>query len=239
MPVLIERSTIWPGQVPRRSDGSLRPPMARLRPWITVHYTGTPSDYADPGDTIPEVKRIQTAAQNAGKPWEYSYVIDTQGQVVEYAGHFEAAHSAGENSQAYGVLLLLGVNQAPTNSMIESFRWLRWVLVSFGNVAPSHQVLPHKSMPGAATICPGDPTMARWLEFLVPWDPPDPAPPTPTPPPTAGGCVCVVVAGDSWWSIARRVYTTVSSTKVDALILANGNKPLRTGETVVIPGRHA
>ena len=63
----------------------------RLEDWEVFH--------ADAGDTVREINSIHNSAVATNKPWEYNYVIhqDDDLLVHEYAGHFRAAHSAGEN----------------------------------------------------------------------------------------------------------------------------------------------
>lgn len=172
------RAEIFGDRLPVNNDGTPRPLLAPGRPYLTVHYTGSWSDFADFDDSAAEVAAIERFASSATKrtPWEYNWPVDTQGVVWTYSGEYQAAHSAGENSLAYGVILLLGVNQAPSTAMVDAFRRLRYELVRDGALAAGHLVLPHRAMPGAATTCPGDAVMARWPDFVAPWMPPIPIP---------------------------------------------------------------
>lgn len=150
----------------RSSSGALRPPLHNER-WMTAHYTGNSIMYRDKV-TTEVVKQIQRVYHNS-KPFEYNYVIgqENNDEIVEFAGKFQAAHSAGENSEAFGVLFLLGVGEDPTPLMIEKWRWLRDVLIADGSLRPDVDQRMHKDMPGAATACPGN-VADFWPEFLKP-----------------------------------------------------------------------
>lgn len=188
---MIPRSVVWPGQTPRNNDGTYRPLLKPDRPWYTVHYTGG-GLWLDPDDTVTEARSVQAFAAGPSKrtPWEYNYIIDGQGLIVEYAGDFQAAHSSGENEAAIGVLLLLGFKgkypnveywEQPTTEMKNAVRQLRAWLVGRKSLAVDHKMLPHQQMPGAATTCPGEPVMEQWADFIAPIS----FPPIPTP--TPGG----------------------------------------------------
>lgn len=167
---LIPRSVLWPGQVPRSSSGSLRSQVKRPADFLTGHYTGSPGEWADFDDTHTEAAALQVYAQHASKPWEYNWIVDTQGQVVEYAGTYQAAHSAGENGVSHGVLFFLGVGEPMTSQMILAFRQLRWWLTECGYLAPVGPT-PHNQMPGAATLCPGPKVEEHWAALSTPWTP--------------------------------------------------------------------
>jgi len=165
------------------SNGSPRPKLSKARPYFTIHYTGA-GMWLDPDDTMTELRAIQAYAKNAAKPWEYNWVIDGQGHVWEYAGDYVAAHSAGENTEAIGVLLLVGLDQAvppnveqPTPAMIQAVQDLRAWLGGREMLAKDHKMLPHQQMPGANTACPGSAVMAVWPALIA-----QPTPPTPTTP---------------------------------------------------------
>ena len=168
---LITRETVFPGQMPCNNSGSRRSLMAPNRPYYTIHYTGAPSNFADFNDSITELRGIQAYAASPQKmtPWEYNYAVDTQGNLLEYAGEYQAAHSSGENEEAYGVILLLGTGDFPTGAMIETVRFLRSRLVGQGRLSAGHQMLQHNQMPGAQTSCPGPNVIADWAEFTEPY----------------------------------------------------------------------
>jgi len=182
--ILVPRETIWPGKLPTNSTGTPRPKLEQLRPYYTIHYTGG-GLWLDPDDTPAELRSIQAYAAGANKPWEYNYVIDGQGIVWEYAGDYRAAHSAGENEIAIGVLLLVGFKgkypaveywEAPTEPMIRAVRELRAWLSDSERLALSHLMRQHNQMPAAATICPGPEVVKRWSDLTLPWTTPQPPP---------------------------------------------------------------
>jgi hypothetical protein len=173
---LVPRSVVWPGETPTSSTGLVRPLVRRPAPYVTVHYTGA-GEWDDFGDTIPEARAIQVYAQHARKPWEYNWIIDSEGNVVEYAGFHQAAHSGGENSISHGVLLLLGVGEPVTEAMKLAFRQLVWWLAQEGATDANTHVLPHREMPGAATACPNTLILGEWMELTDPWSPPPPPAP--------------------------------------------------------------
>lgn len=150
------------------SNGTPRPPLNN-EPIMTGHYTGNNIDYTDKV-TTEVIKRIQEIFDET-KPFEYNYVIgqENNDEIYEFAGEFQAAHSAGENTIAFGVLLLLGVGEEPTPLMIKKWQWLRETLQFAGKLALNCQQLMHFQMPGAATACPGNQVRQLWPEFLKPY----------------------------------------------------------------------
>jgi hypothetical protein len=209
--LFVPRSTWFTG-VPYNNDGvSPRPALSTPLSWITVHYTGMRS--------LP-LARVQTAAgfmpgfqrsalnrQPSPASFEYNYVIPPRAsnipEVWEYAGLYRAAHSAGENDQAFGVLFLNGVDNHPSYStydpdrptvweplqdcQIQAYRWLREkYLLHWQDITPVVKQTPHQLMPGAATACPGESILGRWNELLQPYSEPTPAPAPPLPAPTPG-----------------------------------------------------
>lgn len=174
---IVQRAEYGLPSVVKSSDGSLRPALNNAT-YITAHYTGVSSSYAGK-DVATEILKIQNVFA-ATKPFEYNYVIGLpdDDNVYEYAGKFMAAHSAGENSVAYGVLFLVGVNDQITPKMIDKWKWLRDVLIAAGNLKANPDQRMHYQMPGAATACPGNSIKGNWPQFLPPWQ----APITPPPP---------------------------------------------------------
>ena len=194
----VPRST-W-GGTPTSNSGTVRLPLAFPVPTITVHYTGSPkiarASTWSAKDFMPDFQRIALAS---GKSFEYNYVIpprsDGSAQVWEYAGTYQAAHSAGENAVAIGVLMCIGVDNHPSyktydptkatvweplsDGMVEAYRWLRDEhLKHIGAVAVPAQT-PHRNMPDANTACPGNAVLARWGDLLEPYQPALPPPPAP------------------------------------------------------------
>lgn len=220
---------------PHNNDGvTPRPLLAPQRPYITVHYTGSKGTYGDPGDTEVEIRAIQAYAISAKKSFEYNYIIgmDENKYIYEYAGAYLAAHSAGENSEAYGILMLNGISEPPTETQINKFRWLRDLLKFTGSVRPDVNIRQHNQMPGAATACPGSLIIARWNDFLAPYVPP-------APPDLPGDCYTKVLAGEGYWQVAARVYASPSRDKVAKLMAANNSAPLTPGMELVVPDVHA
>jgi hypothetical protein len=173
MSVLVHRrSDVFGTLLPTNVSGSPRPLLAPNRPILTCHYVGS-GTFTDTGDSPSEIRAIHAYSVSPAKrtPWEYSWVVDSDGEIWTYAGEYVAAHSAGNNTTAIGVLLLAGLNDAPTDAMVLGFRQLRWWLLGKGLLAMDHQVLPHRQMPGANTACPGNATLARWGELAEPWHP--------------------------------------------------------------------
>lgn len=228
---IVPRTDIGLPDVVRSSTGAPRPPLRNAR-WVTVHWTGVERNYAG-ADTGEAIRSIERYVAGLGRPWEYNYVIPQAGaDVYEYAGAYQAAHSAGENSRAVGVLFLNGIHEPLTVSQVDRVRWLVAVCRYFGIASPTSVVTPHGDMPGAATSCPG-PSARWWLgEMRKPYIEPPPAP--------AGTVLLTrVQAGDGWYSIARRCYGPDDlARRVDALIAANRDTPrLTPGAIVNVPGR--
>jgi hypothetical protein len=174
---IIYRDDVWPGRLPVNNNGTLRLLLMQRLPYVTCHYTGAGA-WSDFGDTIPEARSIEAWASSSAKqtPWEYNWIGDTQGNVLEYAGDYQAAHSAGENFIASGYLWLLGPGEKPSEAQILSFRKWRWWMLERQRLAVTHEVRGHKDMPGAATTCPGPDVLARWADLTTPWTPPPPDP---------------------------------------------------------------
>lgn len=154
------------------SNGSPRPALKNAT-WLTAHYTGNNISYV--GKDVPaSIRLIQSVFQKT-KPFEYNYVIGLPDDdlVYEYAGSFQAAHSADENSSAVGVLFLVGTKDEVTPTMINKWRWLRERLAIEGvTVRTGVDQRMHFQMPGAATACPGPSIKSLWPQFLLPYVPP-------------------------------------------------------------------
>jgi hypothetical protein len=189
MSVLFVPRTVWFAGTPTNNNGNPRPPLRLPVPTITRHYTGSPASVkASTWAAKDYMPWFQSVALASGKSYEYNYVIppraDGSSQVWEYAGSFMAAHSAGENNVAVGVLFAIGVNNHPsystydptkpvvwepcTDRMVEAYRWLRDVhLAGQGIVNGGVIELEHRSMPGAATACPGVSVIARAADLTA------------------------------------------------------------------------
>jgi hypothetical protein len=180
-------------------------------PFMTIHYTGVNVTYGDPGDTVQEIIALQNYAVLAGKPFEYNYIIDQDDtdKIYEYAGNFRAAHSAGENDIAIGVLMFNGTAEPATDKQVKKIQWLRAYLIETGILVATVDTRPHQQMPGANTSCPGQLILNRWAEIVTPWVDAVPAPtPEPQPAPMPDDLVHLtyglhyVVNGDSPWKVA-------------------------------------
>lgn len=154
------------------SNGSPRP-LLKDCTYMTAHYTGVSRSYV--GADVPSQIRLIQAVFAATKPFEYNYVIGLpdDDNVYEFAGHYRAAHSGGENSTAVGVLFLVGVDDVVTSKMIDKWRWLRGELAKAGIVSWNVDQRMHFQMPGAATACPGDSIKQQWASFLTPYSEPE------------------------------------------------------------------
>jgi hypothetical protein len=174
---LVPRSAIWPGQKPRNANGTPRSLVSVPASYETAHWPGTTGDWADFHDTSMEARAIHVYSQHAKKPWEYNWIGDTEGHVVEYAGLYQAAHSSGENAIASGYLFLLGIGQRPTQAMILAFRQWRWWMRANARCGLKTLTRRHFEMPGASTACPGpDIGHNNWhasdtTGLLLPWSP--------------------------------------------------------------------
>ena len=136
-------------------------PRPLLRPrlgMVIAHYTGVNRSYAtaDLTKTIAQIHRW--------KANEYNYVIHMDGTVAEFAGRHRAAHCAGRNDTAYGVLFLNGVPDACTDAQVASFRWLIDVLKWTQAIAADATIVQHGKV--ARTACPGR-IKERWAELVA------------------------------------------------------------------------
>lgn len=158
------------------SDGSLRPRMLKPSAYYTAHWPGVFRTYSSDSATVPAtIRAIDDWAWSQKKPNEYNYVIalPEDNYIYEYAGEFRAAHSEGENGTAFGILLLHGIGQIITPTMVRKFQWLRdQHLTKRGYLDANVQQRRHKHMPGANTNCPGPSVDEHWLQMISPYNPP-------------------------------------------------------------------
>jgi hypothetical protein len=187
--LFVPRST-WFAGTPTSNSGTPRPRLRVPVPTITRHYTGSPPSVKASTWTAKEwMPWFQSVALASGKSYEYNYVIppraDGSSQVWEYAGSYQAAHSAGENDVAVGVLFAIGVANHPsyasydptkptvweplTDPMVHAYRWLRdEYLARQGIIHPVYVAeVEHRNMPGAATACPGVSVIARAADLTA------------------------------------------------------------------------
>lgn len=152
---IVPRTAVGLPAVVINSDGVTPRPPLHLEKWCTNHYTGNNIDYTNAD--VPAVIRQIQAIFSKTKPFEYNYVIGQRDDpfIYEFAGGFQAAHSAGENLDSFGILFLNGTMDPLTVKQVRKYQWLRDVLIYVGGLRPDVIELPHKQMPGAATACSG------------------------------------------------------------------------------------
>jgi len=161
---------------------------------ILCHYTGGSGPRVGDGmDDRQHMELLQRQMINNGKTWEYNYIITPPtGVIWEVAGEFQSAHCLNANGFAYGCQMNLGVGAAPSQDMVDSWRWLRSELVARGQLTANHAAKPHywlrdtsccgnmmATPPGGGWASPtGQGHVGDLLPFmLVPWAPIPPAPP--------------------------------------------------------------
>jgi len=151
--------------VPHNNDGvTTRPLLKNGIGILTDHYPGSSATYKNMDGPVKkkiyinEVQRQAMARPPATRnSFEYNYFIFMDGEVWEYAGEYLAAHSAGENPIAYGVQFVNGNDDLCTDIQVLAYQWLRDVHLKLrGKVSSNAVSIPHREMPGAATLCPGD-----------------------------------------------------------------------------------
>jgi hypothetical protein len=188
--VVVYRDRTYAGlPIPHSNDGtSPRPLLAPYRTQLTAHYPGSPlgRSYAEMAGDVKKktyVHAVQRSALANGKSFEYNYFVFMDGEVWEYAGDFLAAHSAGENADAYGVQFVNGQDDLCTDAQVTAYQWLRDIhLKSRQRVTMTAATIPHREMPGAATACPGPrAVMPRLADLRKPYLPVQPPPPEPEP----------------------------------------------------------
>lgn len=190
-PVFFSRAASGLGPVVNNDGWTRRPLLDFPLDYLTGHYTGVSREvrgqvrYPPDMDTAHYLRVLQRWAQGAGKSFEYSVVIPpTVGrpEVWEYAGDYRAAHTAGWNSRAYGVLFVNGIGQPLTDAQVVAWRWWRDVLKAVGKLNDRVQQVPHREMPGASTTCWGDEIDGVRWRLLAPYVPiPPPSVPEPLP----------------------------------------------------------
>jgi hypothetical protein len=179
------------------SGGNPRPPLDPNLEIMTGHYTGVEVVYGT-RDTASVLRQINDGA----KPNEYNYVVDQAGVIWEFAGDYRAAHSLYNNDIAIGVLMLLGIGEAPSDALVLAFRQLRYMLIQRGRLTPTCRTLKHSEMvlvnPNTTrTACPGVAVAPRWTELVAPWAPP---PPPPLPPEVSDVQELITCAGSTFAS---------------------------------------
>ncbi len=160
------------------STGHPRPKLGVPLDVFTVHFVGAGA-FLDPGDSALELAAIERwHAIPSKKPNEYNSASDSESITWEYAGPYRAAHSAGENTTAWGHLALLGndiPNDYEADRLIRGIRRARQQAQDFGYLTGDHRVVAHLNMPNAQTSCPGllYTTRSYWARISAPLGPPE------------------------------------------------------------------
>lgn len=147
-----------PARVTNIDRITARPLLKPRLDMVICHYTGVKRSYAtaDLNKTIASIHRW--------KANEYNYVIHSDGRIAEFAGRHRAAHCAGKNDTAYGVLFLNGETDPCTDAQVASFRWLIGVLKWTQAIADDVTIVQHGQV--AKTACPGR-IKERWSELVA------------------------------------------------------------------------
>jgi hypothetical protein len=166
--------------------------------------------YSRAGDLV-------TIAEGRGA-WRSAATLDRneEGEAVCLCGNFELRDPLAAEIEGVALAIKWGIGK--------------------GWIAKDAKILGHRDNPAHpnATSCPGKflyaqlPAIRRRVAELL------------TPTPTTGGHVLLyrVVENDGYWAIARKVYASaVTLARVLELQAANGNKTLKPGDLVNIPGR--
>jgi hypothetical protein len=147
-----------PGRVTNIDRVTPRPLLRPRLGMVIAHYTGVKRSYAN-ADLTKTIASIHRWKAN-----EYNYVIHMDGRIAEFAGRHRAAHCAGKNATAYGVLFLNGETDPCTDAQVASFRWLIDVLKWTQAITPTAEIFQHGQV--AATACPGR-IKERWSELTA------------------------------------------------------------------------
>lgn len=147
-----------------------RPRLARGLGLVVMHHTGVPVKTRTYRPlTLDQVLDVAKAIDR-WKLNEYNYLIDWQGNIIESAGEYQGAHTAGYNDRAYGVLFLNANEEAVSNRQVIGFRWLVGCLKWAGAINLTPYIVGHGTV--GNTGCPGRVT-ERYDELVAPpWSPP-------------------------------------------------------------------
>lgn len=131
--------------------GPLGPPMRLPARTLYVHHSVTPA--ADGAGPVRAVAHI--GIQRFGRA-SYSYAVTPDGTVYGMQGGHVGAHTGGQNSTTFGVVLVGNYDVArPTGAQLDAVARLHRRLVADGTLVPAADLLGHRDAPGAATACPG------------------------------------------------------------------------------------
>lgn len=217
-------SPVWPG-------------WSAIRLFV-VHWPGHDGAIdGDPGEYEHQLDDFLRSMQsnyvrNRGYNVGYNSAGDWLGGTWELRGEtFKCAANAGLNDIAYAHTVLTDLDGKITQFAIDAVNRLYWQAKA---VQPLIKLIGHGEGPAlypernpTRTGCPGP------LQLLVNdgtfTKSRDTTPPPPPPPDPVGG-VYVVVSGDGWISIARKLGHTSPWPVLEA------NRPLHPGEVLMIPG---
>lgn len=232
-------------QVPSRPiRGPL--PTPELVHWCVCHWPGASNNWKPDTDVASHLRwanDLYLNDPNRGYSYGYSFVVgpnpikwdadpvvfdtwEVRGFDIRPAANngdfppWSNFHDPNFNGRSLPIQIMCSVAYPATPDQRLQFRWMAALADQvYGEVLT---VQPHRL--SDQTSCPGDFLAAAIPSLTV--RPSDPTPPPPPPPPPSGSYT--VVAGDGWYSIARKVGCSVSE-----LLAAN---PPATLTTVLHPG---
>lgn len=161
-----------------------RPAMRLPAIAVWLHHSAT-NPTADP---LADMRAIQQIGISRFGYLSYSYAIHPDGTILEGQGTRVGAHTKGQNSTSFGLVLIGNYqNRRPTDGQVEGGRWLIAHLIgtkalkagTFPTGGHRNAIDPETKKP-MATVCPGNWAMDRLAAMRIPWT----APPGPAPPPS-------------------------------------------------------
>lgn len=249
----------WLGSARWLGTGSKMTPAAVTD--LVIHYPGH-NNVPESQTAVPARLRSEQAYYlGKSSPYDlgYNWVIDPWGGIWTVRG-WELRNAANGstkpsnwNAVSVSVQLQVTVTGKPTAAQLDAFVQLYNESIGvFGrrlNVYGHGEGRKRGFTDATVTSCPGPHLVPMCIDAVMsagtqPAPPaPTPPPPAPSPPPAASDAVLLyrVAAGDTYWGIARAVHADGKPTtaRSDAIQAANGNRPLRPGDVIVIPGRVA
>lgn len=131
---------------------------------LTIHHTVSP----------PDRSIASIAAYHVRKGWPgigYAYVINNLGKIYQVNYPETKSYHAGsddapgdENLWSIGIALQGDFTKSPPpQAQLDAARWLVKDLKYRLDIT---EALPHRTMPGAATQCPGN-TYLTWLPYVT------------------------------------------------------------------------
>jgi hypothetical protein len=161
----------WKAEPPRLPPVPMKLPVSTL--WLHHSVTGTTDN------PQADMRQLQAIAfSRKFSDISYSWAVHSSGTVLEGRGTNVGAHTAGQNSSSFGVVLIGDyTRRVVTDAQVDSVRQLVAWLIARGALNPGlYPTGGHRQAPGAATACPGEFAMRRMMEMRAPWigvpDPP-------------------------------------------------------------------